>query len=697
MSQFSVHILAKSLRLGLVRSDIGNKATSMVGRNLGMRILENVWIPLSDGTRLAARIWLPDETFSQPVPAILEYLPYRKRGGSEARDDATYPHFAKNGYAGIRVDIRGNGESDGWMEDEYSAQELSDGLEVIAWIAAQDWCDGHVGMIGISWGGFNGLQLAALRPPALKCIVTACSTDDRYSDDIHYMGGCLLNDNATWSQQMLNYSSRPPDPELVGPAWRDIWLERLKRLPFLAHTWLGHQRRDAYWKHGSVCEDFDRIDVPVLAVGGWYDAYTDPILRLLEGLSAPCKAIIGPWEHKYPNISRMTPSFDFLSECVRWWDRWLKGHENGACADPALRAYVIEDAPAKPGNGHRNGRWVAVENWPSKLIGQKVFHLSAAGLVDGDKLAKATGTKITISSPMDHGLMAGNFCPGMRIDNELPGDQRDDDAKAAVFDSEILSTAYTILGRPEIELRISSDKPVALISARICDVAPDGASTRVCHRPLNLTHRDSHEYPEPLQTGRIYTIRFRLSAAGHVFAQGHRIRLALATSYWPILWPSPEPAALTLHIPGSSLNLPVPLARLANQAMDPAPKALQSNLDILRAPSHCRVTEQQEAGLTLLRSEDDLGRFRNRQSGLETESKVQHLHWINPDDPLSAKTEARWAFATGRGDWQISTRSWTRMTADGQAFNLSAGLEAFEGDELIFERTWEEIVERDHV
>lgn len=669
----------------------------MVGRNLGMRVLENEWILLSDGTRLAARIWLPDETFSQPVPAILEYLPYRKRGGSEARDDATYTHFARNGYAGVRVDIRGNGESDGWMEDEYSVQELGDGLEVIAWIAAQDWCDGNVGMIGISWGGFNGLQLAALRPPALKCIVTACSTDDRYSDDIHYMGGCLLNDNATWSEQMLNYSSRPPDPDLVGPAWRDIWMERLKRLPFLAHKWLAHQRRDAFWKHGSVCEDFDRIEVPVLAVGGWYDAYTDPVLRLLEGLSAPCKAIIGPWEHKYPNITRMTPTFDFLAECVHWWDRWLKGHENGSGNEPALRAYVIEGAPPAPGNGHRNGRWVAIDSWPSNQIGRKVLHVTASGLFDGVELTGAAGAAITISSPMDHGLMAGNFCPGMRIDDELPGDQRDDDAKAVIFDSEVLTAPFTILGTPEIELRISSDKPVAMISARICDVAPDDASTRVCHRPLNLTHRDSHEFPETLEPDQIYTIRIRLSAAGYVFAPGHRIRLALATNYWPILWPSPEPATVTLHTHGSFLSLPLPLAALDDQVMDPAPEPPPTNLDILRAPSHHRATERRESGLTLLRSEDDLGRFRNRQSGLETDSKVQHLHWINPDDPLSAETEARWAFATRRGDWQVSTRSWTRMTADRETFIVSAGLEAFEGDELVYERTWEEIIERDHL
>lgn len=669
----------------------------MGDRNLGMRVLENEWITLSDGTRLAARIWLPDETFSQPVPAILEYLPYRKRGGSEARDDATYAYFAESGYAGIRVDIRGNGESDGWMEDEYCVQELSDGLEVIAWIAAQGWCDGNVGMIGISWGGFNGLQLAALRPPALKCIVTACSTDDRYADDIHYMGGCLLNDNATWSQQMLNYSSRPPDPELVGAAWRDIWLDRLERLPFLAHNWLRHQRRDGFWKHGSVCEDFGRIEVPVLAVGGWYDAYTDPILRLLDGLSDTCKAIVGPWEHKYPNMSRMTPNYDFLAECVRWWDRWLKGRENGIETVPALRAYLIKEAPAAPGNGHRNGHWIAADTWPPPQIVSRTLHLAGSGLTDVPAPEGHVGEEVTIASPQDHGLAAGNFCPGMRIDDELPDDQRDDDAKAVVFDTEVLADAITILGTSQLVLRISSDKPVALISARICDVAPDGASTRVCHRPLNLTHRDSHEFPERLVPGRIYTVTLRLSAAGYIFAPGHRIRLALATGYWPMLWPSPEPVALTLHSGGSFLNLPVVKTPLASVAMEPAPDAGRSNLEILRAPTHSRSLEEERSGAILLQTNDDLGRYRNQQSGLETESQVRHLHWIEPDDPLSAKTEARWTFATSRANWRVSTRSWTRMTATAEAFVLCAGVEAFEGDDLVFEKSWQETVDRDHV
>src|ERR1700682_4918728 len=181
-----------------------------------VREIEHVLIPLRDGTRLAARIWLPEDAERDPVPAILEYLPYRKRDGTYDRDALTHPYFAGHGYAGVRVDIRGSGESDGLLSDEYSLREQDDALEVIEWLAAQPWCSGAVGMMGISWGGFNALQVAARRPPALKAIITVYSTDDRYADDIHYKGGCLLNDNLWWGSIMLAYQGRPPDPLLYG-------------------------------------------------------------------------------------------------------------------------------------------------------------------------------------------------------------------------------------------------------------------------------------------------------------------------------------------------------------------------------------------------------------------------------------------------------------------------------------------------
>ena len=277
---------------------------------------QDLRIPMSDGVTLSARVWFPKEC--GPVPAILEYLPYRKRDGTVARDAGTHPYIAGCGYVCVRVDMRGCGESDGAFEDEYSPQELADGVEIVNWLAVQDWCSGSVGMMGISWGGFNGLQIAALAPKPLKAVVSVCSTVDRYADDIHYKGGVMLIENLGWAATALSWFSVPPDPELIGEAWFDIWLERLKATPFLAKRWVERQLRDEYWAHGSVCEDYSTIKAAVLSVGGWHDGYRNTIAHLVENLDAPVKGIVGPWNHKYPHIGVPGPQIDFLGEMLRW-------------------------------------------------------------------------------------------------------------------------------------------------------------------------------------------------------------------------------------------------------------------------------------------------------------------------------------------------------------------------------------------
>jgi uncharacterized protein len=345
-----------------------------------VRVIEHTLIPLKDGTMLAARIWLPDDAEQNPVPAILEYLPYRKRDGTYERDALTHPYLAGYGYAGVRVDIRGCGESGGLLFDEYAKQEQDDGVEVIAWLAAQPWCSGVVGMMGISWGGFNGLQIAARRPPALKAIVTICSTDDRYADDAHYMGGTLLTAGLEWASFFFGSMCLPPDPMLVGDGWRAMWSERLQNLPLFSEPWLQHQRRDAYWKHGSVCENYEAIQCPVYAIGGWTDGYKNAIARLLEGLTVPRKGLIGPWAHSYPHFALPGPQIGFLQEMLRWWDYWLKGVDTGVMDEPILRAWMTESV--KPASHHEvlPGRWIAETSWPAPRITPRRLFLTDEGL-----------------------------------------------------------------------------------------------------------------------------------------------------------------------------------------------------------------------------------------------------------------------------------------------------------------------------
>ncbi|NQV43389.1 MAG: CocE/NonD family hydrolase, partial [Rhodospirillales bacterium] len=521
--------------------------------------IELAWIPMSDGRRLAARLVLPKNAVKQPVPAILEYIPYRRRDGTRPRDEEVMYWFAANGYASVRLDISGSGDSEGLIEDEYVKREQDDAIEAIAWLAKQDWCSGAVGMIGISWGGFNGLQVAARRPPALKAVISLCSTVDRYNDDAHLMGGCLLNETMDWGSAFFTYGSLPPDPEMVGERkWRAMWRDRLKGLKLYPALWMAHQRRDAFWKHGSVKENFGAIQCPVLAVSGWVDGYTSAVYELVENLNSPCKGIIGPWGHKYPHMGVPGPAIGFLQECKRWWDHWLKDIDTGVDKDPDMRLYLQESKKPAPHFDNREGRWLGIPKWPSAGIKTQTFHFGGDAL-SSKPAAKSRHTHRTICSPQITGVASGEWCAyGLgKISPELPLDQRQDDSGSMVFDSVPLSTPLSIVGEGSVKLRVASDKPQALVAVRVNGVHPDGTVERISYGLLNLTHRDSHARPSRLKPGVFYDVTVKLKGIAQTVPVGHRLRIAISTSYWPMAWPSPDPATLTIDPAGSHANLPV--------------------------------------------------------------------------------------------------------------------------------------------
>ncbi|MEJ2699936.1 MAG: CocE/NonD family hydrolase, partial [Desulfuromonadales bacterium] len=519
-----------------------------------VREIENTWIPMPDGVRLAARIWMPEDAEANPVPAILEYIPYRKRDLKRERDSSVHSYFAGHGYACLRVDIRGSGDSEGVLTDEYLEQELADGEAILSWAASQPWCNGSLGIIGISWGGFNGLQIAARRPPELKAVVTLCSTDDRYADDVHYMGGCLLGDNLSWASVMFAYNSLPPDPLIVGERWRQMWFERLEGSGLWLETWLNHQRRDAYWKHGSICEDFSAVQCPVLAASGWADGYSNAVFRLMEKLQVPRKGLIGPWSHRYPHEGQPGPAIGFLQECLRWWDQWLKGEETGVMDGPMLRVWMLDSVPPTTRYATRPGHWVGEPSWPSPNIEERVYTLAWRHIAPG--FGEHPEVEETIRSPLTVGLFAGKWC-SYSATPDLPHDQRQEDGGALVFESEPLVHQMEIMGAPVVELELTSDKPVAMVAVRLSDVAPDDKATRVTYGLQNLTHRNGHDQPEPLDPVRRYRIRIKLNDIAQVFPPGHRFRISLSTSYWPLAWAPPSPVRLTIFTGLSRLILPV--------------------------------------------------------------------------------------------------------------------------------------------
>ena len=643
---------------------------------------------MADGCRLSARIWKPKKAEANPVPAILEFLPYRKRDGTTARDVLTHPYIAKRGYACVRVDMRGNGDSDGVMEDEYSKQELEDALETIEWISKQSWCSGEVGMMGISWGGFNSLQVAAMQPPALKAIITLCSTVDRYADDIHYKGGCLLNENLGWGSTMWAYSSRPPDPKLVGEKWRKMWLQRLEKEPFLPVKWLSHQTRDTYWQHGSVCEDYPAIKAATLAIGGWGDAYKNTVSHLVENLTAPVKGIVGPWVHKYPHLAVPEPRIGFLQEALRWWDHWLKGEDKGIQNDPSYTAYLMDGVRPKTFYKERTGIWITENNWPSGLIWQKHYLSSYNRLSNRNEQISDR-----ICSPQTCGMNGGEYC-AIWLGPELPGDQRPDDALSVLYTSEKLDTSCDIVGAPKVTLRLISDQPKAQIAVRLNHIHPDGASTRITYGVLNLCHRTDHCQPQLLPVAEPVDIFLYLDQIAYRIPIGHKISLAISTSYWPLLWPMAESASLTLL--SGSLELPTRQSGLQDERTFPQPESdLPWKVTYLREPSNSRhVIEDSLTGTVTLEIVDDFGKGKDMDHGLVHGSIAREWWSIHPDDPLSAHGKTHWTCENSRGDWSIRTETYAEMRSDKENYYLTARLEAFENNTLIFEKDISETILR---
>ncbi len=670
-----------------------------------VRELRHAEIPMADGVRLAARLWLPEDAEDRPVPAVLEYIPYRHNDVTNRRDSIAHPYMAGHGYACVRVDLRGSGNSEGVLTDEYLSQELDDGVAVIEWLARQPWCSGRVGMVGISWGGFNALQIATRRPPALGAIVTVCSTDDRYADDVHHMGGCLLGDNLSWASVMFAYNASPPDPAAVGGRWRELWRRRLEGSGLWLETWLRHQRRDAYWRHGSVCEDYGAIGCPVLAVSGWADGYSNAVFRLVAHLEAPCRGLIGPWSHKYPHLGEPGPAIGFLQEAVRWWDHWLKGRDTGVMDEPALRVWMQDSVPPTTRYRRRPGRWVAEPAWPSPHVEERFWRLAPARLIPAGEAgpcpeAEQAEPPLTLRSPLSVGLFAGKWC-SYSAPPDLPHDQREEDGGALVFDSAPLDERMEILGAPRVDLDLAADKPVAMVAVRLSDLAPDDKATRVTYGLLNLTHRDGAQHPRPLEPGRRYRVTVKLNDVAQSFPAGHRIRVALSTSYWPLAWPPPEPVRLTLFAGAGRLMLPERPPRPEDAALRPfgepegAPPVTRT---VLEAGRHAWTVIRDLANdVSTLEVVKDDGRFRIEPADLEMRLSAaeRYSFWDDDFDSVRGETRAEWEFR--RGDWRVRTSTRTRLGSTASHFLLQADLDAFEGDTRVHCHSWDKKIPRDFV
>ena len=663
---------------------------------------DHVAIPMSDGTVLSARIWRPTASDGEPVPAILEYIPYRKGDLTAVRDSIHHPYIAGHGYACVRVDIRGTGESEGVLRDEYLEQEQSDAEEILAWLTEQPWCDGNTGMMGISWGAFAALQVAARRPQSLRAIVIASFTDDRYADDMHYMGGTLLTDNLAEAGTMFAYSTLPPDPAVVGDRWREMWHERLENTDPWVLQWLRHQRRDDYWRHASVCENYQDVACPVLASSGWADGYSNAVTRLLAHLDVPRKGLIGPWSHKFPHLGEPGPAIGYLQEVVRWWDHWLKGVDNDAMDGPMLRTWMQDSVPPSTAYEERPGRWVGEREWPSPHIRPVSYPLVRHRIVGpGETVPDPAGddNPMTVQSPLSVGQFAGKWA-SYNAPPDLPYDQREEDGGSLVFDTEPLTERLEVLGTPTVELELSADEPVAMVAARLSDVAPDGSATRISYGLLNLTRREGADEPDPLEPGRRYRATVQLNGLAQSFPPGHRIRLSLSTSYWPLAWPPPKPVRLSVYEGSSSLSLPVRPAD-APDNLPPRPFDEPEGAPAIETSQLTPVEERWDVKRDLigynaeLEIVKDRGTARFEDIGLDVGRRAYERYTSVADDFTSVAGESTWTMRFTRDDWDVKVVTHTELRCSETEFLVHATLDGYENDRRVFSRDWNEKVPRD--
>ena len=539
-------------------------AVALSTQHEGIEIRE-AWITLPDGTRLAADIYQPVDLTDQSLPVLLEYLPYRK-DESRQRNFQLYSYFVRHGYIVARVDIRGTGNSEGrTIPYEYSDIELDDGEHVIAWLAKQPWSSGNIGMFGISWGGFNAIQMAVRNPPALKAFIALMATEDLYQEDVHYIDGIIHTDS--WMMSNDLYNSLPGAP---GYVMDDAWFKNRFDVEPSVFTYMRQQRDGKFWDRASSRDKYDQIKIPGYHIGAWYDGYRDSLPRMLANVKAPVKAMIGPWDHYFPHDAWPAPQIEWRIEAVRWFDHWLKDIDTGIMDEPAFAVYVRDWHPPGPGVDEIPGRWRLEDGWPLPRTQTDTWFAHA-----GNNLAKAPAETMlqSLKYTASTGLEAGG--PVMWWGSITPDLQPSDD-HALVYDSEPLQQPLEILGSPVAHLKVSADAIRANWIVRISDLSPDGQVTHVGAAAFNGTHRDSARTPTAIVPGEVFPLDIEMHFTSWVFPAGHRIRFSVANAQWPMLWPTPYPMTTTLSLGGTHgarVDLPVIPPMSAGQWRSPNFKA----------------------------------------------------------------------------------------------------------------------------
>jgi predicted acyl esterase len=651
----------------------------------GVRVAQE-WIPMSDGVRLAATLYMPDGAKpKEKFPALLEYLPYRKDDSTAARDYPIHAYFARRGYVSVRVDIRGFGASEGAPTDrEYSEREQLDGEQVIAWLASQSWSSGKVGMFGISWGGFNSIQMAMRQPPALKAILAVDATEELFHDDIHFIDGMMHLDEFELNMDMAPGMTGAPDytfdEKVLGP--------RFEAAPW-SLLYLKHQRDGEFWR--SPVRPLKDIKIPCFLIGGLLDGYRDSIPRMLEQVKAPVKAIVGPWNHTFPHDAEPGPQIEWRDQAVRWWDYWLKNRNTGIMDEPSLAIYMRQwhspDAKLK----NVPGVWRFEPVWPPRDASNTALYLQDAHLLSTE-----------VAKPALHQL---RYIPSVGVEagfwwGELLTDQRPVDAFSLTYDTVPLKEDLALLGRPHALLQASASAPLAEWFVRLSDVAPDGSVTLVTGAGLNGSQRESMSDPKDLEPGKIYPLDIEMHLTTWIFPKGHRIRLAVSNALWPMIWPTPYNMTTSVQLGtegGSRLVLPLVPPSLYAVPRYAVPEPSEERKDIVSIgfpfPGEWTTERDQVNGKTKViwsgKSSEEY------PWGKETDLE-KLTYWADDNHPETSSILGEADTTIVLQDRVLLWRGRLNLSSDATNFYYKYTRELLKDGQMVKTKTWEEIVPRDH-
>jgi putative CocE/NonD family hydrolase len=681
--------------------------------SLGVDLRWNVLVPMRDGVELSVNLFRPIGA-TTPVPAILNTDPYRKDDWSAGWDLSLAAYLAERGYAYCRLDVRGTGSSGGVALDEYTEAETQDGHDVVEWLAAQPWCTGAIGMWGLSYGGFTSIQVAATRPPHLRAIVPVQATDDRYTDDVHYVGGAMsVSEMSQYSVSQVAMNALPALPSRWGDGWVERWRERLEATPVWLFEWARQQRDGPYWRRGSLRPEYGRIEAAILHITGWMDEYVDAAIRM----QAQCtnavgrRTIVGPWVHGLPDHAYPAPNIDWLREMVRWFDRWLKDEPNGADLEPPLTWFHRSPTPPERFPKQLEGEWRATRvevdtPGPEKL--QLALH-GGDGPLTGRLVTGRAGPGLdgrdgvdTFAHRPTAGIRGGSLCWGAgHPPNGLAADLRLEDGAGPTYLSEPLTEDLDILGYPVAVLHLSATQPVAHLVVRLGCVLPDDSIEQVSEAILNLTHRRQvHDDPEPLEPGERYTVRVQLRSAGYRFPAGHRIYLGLASSHWPVIWPSPGAGELSIYRgPDSWSRLELPRAPSGADVLEPptfasAPVALAEVGGETSEPTRWEVVDDGSTGEVAIHTHE--ASVSVLPDGVSTLYVGETLTMAASErEPGAGRFENDCEYRLESEGHRILIIADGGIRTSATAFDMTAHLKVDLDGEPFFERTWREEIARD--